>query len=102
MMRKDFEATEFNDGRRRSGHLPQTVDYRPCDFEIGGFEPFSKPIIDRHEEGNTFRASVLVAPKTCKARRGTQLPRQRLLPTSPIESLPEVCFGRGGVLGAPQ
>ena len=66
--------------------------------KIGGTKALREPIVGRSEAGKGVGCAALVAQRAGEARRRAQLPRQRLLPTSLIERLPEVlhCFCDSG------
>src|SRR6266851_9156408 len=62
--------------------------------QIGGTETLGKAVVDRLKAGDGIGRTALVAQKPGEACRGTQLPRQRLLPSRRVERLPEVILHR--------
>jgi hypothetical protein len=80
----DGRAGQGADIRAGFRHMPvagsrQCIEQRPCVFEIGRLEAFGEPAVDRCEEVAGFGVAALVAAESGEARRGTQLPRFRLL-----------------------
>src|SRR5271165_6175689 len=82
--------------RRRCCHtepeLLQTVEEGLGGFEIGGLEPFGKPLVDRLKERQRLRGTALIAHHPSEARRGAQLPGQGTLPARPVECSLEIIF----------
>ena len=62
--------------------------------QIGGAETLRKAVVDRLEAGDGVGGAALIAQQAGEARRGAQLPGQRLLPARPIERLPEEILRR--------
>src|SRR5436305_8313341 len=82
--------------RRRTPRRPlsESIEKDLCRFEIGRFEPFGKPAIDRLEGCQGVGGTALLAQQPGKARGGAQFEGKHTLPTHPVERLPEEMLGR--------
>ena len=52
--------------------MRQIVEQRLCRFEIGGREPFGKPVVDRPQQRRRIGGTALLAPQPGNARGGAQ------------------------------